>query len=223
MWIHTYRCYTHAHTLVKIGLEEYWYGIKSVPVCCRSVPFCNTAYASPLEPYLWIWILQNEEATSTNSQVTSIYPVKLRTMVLVAASIILTFFLSLQVWVLYTSYSAVLRFQNRRYPYPAASLFLSSKQHLQKTFAGAVSSSGSYMFLFQADSNGLCLCFMLACILYMHDVESPASQQDLLSFDLLDCCTRHRPGLDHKHDELPQTCAVLHRSEYFSYEQNKAT
>lgn len=133
------------------------------------------------------------------------------------------FFLSLQVWVLYTSYPPVLRFQNRPYPYPAASLFLSSKQHLQKTFAGALSSSGSYMFLFQADSNGLCLCFMLACILYMHDVESPASQQDLLSFELLDCCTRHRPGLDHKHDELPQTCAVLHRSEYFSYEQNKAT
>uniref|UniRef100_A0A8D0KWN6 Uncharacterized protein n=1 Tax=Strix occidentalis caurina TaxID=311401 RepID=A0A8D0KWN6_STROC len=51
---------------------------------------------------------------------------------------------------------------------------------------------------------------------------SPASQQDLLSFDLPDCCTRHRAGLDHKQAELPQTCAISYRSQHFSCEWNKA-
>ena len=108
--------------------------------------------------------------------------------------------------VFYISYPPVLRFQNRLCPYPAAPLFLPSKQHLQRTFAGMPSFSGSryaYVFLLQADSGGLYLCFKLACMLYMHNAESPASQQDLLSFDLPDCCMRHRAGLDHKHGELP--------------------
>lgn len=191
-----------------MGLKKYWYGIRSVIAHCCSVPFCNTAYAIPLEPYLWIWILQNKEATSTNSRRPP-YTCQVAYHSLSSSKYNSHFFfLSCQVGmiVFYTSYPPVLRFQNRPCPYPAAPSLLPSEKHLQKTFAGMPSFSGSgyaYMFLLQADSSGLCLCFKLARTLYMHNTESAASQQDLLSFDLSNCCMRRRAGLDHKHGELP--------------------